>query len=515
MARVGAWICKSWGLTGLALVGILAAGTYLRFYRIERQSLWSDEIYGVYLATGRGEQVFTLPTARLLDPPPQILLKDAPSWPHVWTGMGAVPQPPLYHIVLRWWMDLFGESDLATRGLSAIFSLAGVLLLFDIVRRQATNRTALAAAAVMAMAVSQIDFSQEARSYTMIVLLGLIAIHAMVRIELQGPTVGRLTQLGLALAASLLTHYFTALAIAGLVIYAMFRLRDLARVKVISVMFGAAVAAAMIWAPWFWRQQQNIRMNPANTSWQRDSNLGILRLLGHAAATPSLHLFDDASWPLLVGVAVIVFALPIILIQQTRPRLLWWCWSVGAVGGLALWDALRHTLLIDFARFSFLATPAFCVLAVAPLPLSGWRAWIVSWAVLAGVGIAAVARLPGPSAPHWPMAPVRGDMRQLSRLIDRLAAPTGPLVFYEPTALAHLDYVSFAHDAPRSRRPVMILDHPADAGALEQLAQYPQVLVIYGQQSMQDPPQILPGWRAQQSWGIAQTGCAVRMIRSR
>jgi hypothetical protein len=115
-------------------------------------------------------------------------------------------------------------------------------------------------------------------------------------------------------------------------------------------------------------------MNAANTSWQHDNNFSIPRLLGHAAATPSPHLFDDPSRPLLVGMAVIVFALPIILIRQNPQRLVWWCWSVGAVGGLAVWDALRHTLLMDFARFSFLATPGFCVLAVAPLPLAGWRA---------------------------------------------------------------------------------------------------------------------------------------------
>jgi uncharacterized membrane protein len=110
MARVAAWSCKSWGRTGLALVVILAAGAFLRFFRIERQSLWSDEIYGIYMASGRGGQVLTLPTGRMLDPPPRILLNGAPSWPHVWTGLDADAHPPLYLIVLRWWMDLLGDS---------------------------------------------------------------------------------------------------------------------------------------------------------------------------------------------------------------------------------------------------------------------------------------------------------------------------------------------------------------------------------------------------------------------
>jgi hypothetical protein len=513
MDRVGVCRWKSRLLTALVLLLILAVAAFVRFFRIERQSLWSDEVYGIYLATGRGGQVLALPAGQLLDPPPQILLNGAPSWPHVWTGMSAVPQPPLYHIVLRWWMDLLGQGELATRGLSALFSLAAVVIMFDTVRRGAGNGAGLLAAAVMALAVSQIDYSQEARSYTMIVLLGLIAIQAMVRIQLHGASGARLTQLGLAVAASLLTHYFTSFAIAGLVAFAVIRLRGRDRVRVVAVIFGAALAAAAIWAPWLWRQQQMIRMDPANTSWQFDNNFSILRVLGQAAAAPSLHLFDDSTVPLVVGMAVIVFALPLIQARQNQ-RLLWWFWSVGAVGGLAAWDVLRHTLLIDFARFSFLATPGFCALAAAPLPSAGWRRWIVPWAVLAGVAVAAAARLPGAPAPHWPMAPMRGDMREFARLIDRVAAPREPLLFYEPTALTHLDYLCFEYNTPLSHRPVMILTAPADADALRQLSQFSQVLVIYGQAAMSQPPQIVPGWRPVQSWGVSQTGCAMRMIRS-
>jgi hypothetical protein len=112
------------------------------------------------------------------------------------------------------------------------------------------------------------------------------------------------------------------------------------------------------------------------------------------------------------------------------------------------------------------------------------------------------------------MAPLRGDTRTLSRLIDRLAAPDEPLVFYEPTALAHLNYVAFEHEVPLSLRPAMILDGSAGAAALDQLANFPQVLVVYGQESMTRPPQILGGWQTAQSWGISQTGCVLRMVRS-
>src|SRR5271155_3981837 len=85
----------------LSVLGLLLIlGTVIRFYRIDRESQWPDEFWSVYLSTGRGDDVFTHPYGVWLDPPPAENLAGAPSWPHIWTGMGATAHPPLYHIVL-------------------------------------------------------------------------------------------------------------------------------------------------------------------------------------------------------------------------------------------------------------------------------------------------------------------------------------------------------------------------------------------------------------------------------
>src|SRR5579863_4972746 len=110
------------------LAALLIFGGLIRFDRIGRQSQWPDEFWSVYLSTGRGDQAFQLPGGKLLNPPPHLLsLADAPPWWNIWTGMGSAVHPPIYHIVLRWWMDILGESDWATRSLSAVLDLVGVL----------------------------------------------------------------------------------------------------------------------------------------------------------------------------------------------------------------------------------------------------------------------------------------------------------------------------------------------------------------------------------------------------
>ena len=129
--------------------------------------------------------------------------------------MTGVAYPPLYHIVLRWWIDLFGNSTAATRALSAVFSLGAIYDLFDICRLLHRPGTALVAAALMALSPAQLDFAQQTRSYAMLILLALACADVLVRIELRGATPRRLALLALLAAATMLTHYFAIGALIG------------------------------------------------------------------------------------------------------------------------------------------------------------------------------------------------------------------------------------------------------------------------------------------------------------
>jgi Dolichyl-phosphate-mannose-protein mannosyltransferase len=497
----------------LLLAIIVAGAGVLRFHGINRRGLWFDEMYSVYLATGRGDEVFHLPAGRLLNPPPEILWIGAPSWWHVWLGMKELPYPPIYHIVLRGWMDLFGDGDLATRALSAVCSLISIVVLFDAVRRTSGARAGLVAAVVMALAASQIELGHETRNYTLSLLLGLLACHAVVCIERDGATWGRLLQLGLAISASMLTFYLSVFSIAGLGIYAI-RLQPQTRRRVIATILTAGLVTAAAWAPWFVQQYQSKTFDRPNNLWQHDNAPSIARLFVQALKTPSLHLFDNSSLPLVLGSAIIVFVLPIIFIRKDPRPLLWWCWAISTIGGILAWDIVRQTHLIDFSRFTFAATGALCVFAASPLPIQGWRAWVIPSVAIAGLAVATVGNLQSESVSRWPMAPVRADMRELSRWIDRQARADEPLIFYEPTHDAHLNCVSFMHDAPTSRRPIMILEAPAAAAAAQQLAGYSEVFLVFGSAGVDAINQVLPGWRIAESCSIGSNGVAVRMTRS-
>ena len=146
-------------------------------------------------------------------------------------------------------MDGFGNSAAAVRSLSAIFSLAGLVVFYDVCRLLHGKSTALWATGLASFSVAQLEFAQEARSYPMLILLGLLACDVMVRIEQRGASGWRVLGLGIFVAAGELTHYFAAPGIAALAIYAILRLRGRDLVRTLIAFVAGGIFVAVVWGP--------------------------------------------------------------------------------------------------------------------------------------------------------------------------------------------------------------------------------------------------------------------------
>jgi hypothetical protein len=145
------------------LACLLCIGGFFRFDLIAKQSLWVDAYWALYLATGRGNLIFDLPLGRVIESPPAVGFAGAPHWWHIFTGLATTPHPPLYHLMLRFWVDIFGDGDFAVRSMSAVFGLGCIVLIFDLGRKVFGEFSALIAAGIMALAATQIEYAQEAR----------------------------------------------------------------------------------------------------------------------------------------------------------------------------------------------------------------------------------------------------------------------------------------------------------------------------------------------------------------
>ena len=139
---------------GLGLTMLLA--TWLRFYRLAGQSLWSDEGNSVALAQAPLGEIASRTALDI--------------------------HPPLYYWLLHGWMRVFGESEVAVRSLSAVTGVLLVGVVYGLGTRLFDRRVGLIAALIAAVSPFQIYYAQEARMYALLALLGALTVWATVHL---------------------------------------------------------------------------------------------------------------------------------------------------------------------------------------------------------------------------------------------------------------------------------------------------------------------------------------------
>jgi O-antigen/teichoic acid export membrane protein len=170
------------------VAGLIAVGVGIRV--VADRSLWLDEATSWYQSQ--------LPFPALIE---DLRTTDV--------------HPPLYGILLWLTVHVTGESELGLRALSIAAGAGLIAMLFVTGRAMFDRRTGLIAATLGTLAPILIWYSGEARMYSLLALLGLIAVWA----QYQAVSVGKLRYwliYAIAAAAVVWTHYFGALLVAVL-----------------------------------------------------------------------------------------------------------------------------------------------------------------------------------------------------------------------------------------------------------------------------------------------------------
>lgn len=480
----------------ILLAVILFVAAFFRLGRIAQPSLWMDEIWSIEMAMGHGSLHDHLPANVIHHD--QIELTDlaaAGPWWNICTHLGGVTHPPLYFIVLRGWIDLFGTGAATVRSLSAIFSLAAILILFDLCRFLHGPKIALFAAAIFALAAGQLDFAQEARSYPMLIFFALCCAGLVVRVEFLGASAGRLIALTVLLTATALTHYLCAGALLGLAAYAAVRLRGRARRQMAGAFVAGAVLSLAVWVPLFVTQKHTLpSLAPTflrETHVDEHFKLTLYRIIG----LPTEFLLGESRGEalpsnLVLTIFLFTIVLPVIRLIRRRDLLLWVLWILGAIGFVAAMDLARQTTLVGYPRYTILASPAiYVVIAAFDWPRRTFVRDALAISCIALLAIVAVQRCVDG-------VPAKEDWRQLAADLDASAGPNDLLVFYnaDPWVSSGTWYMGFKYYAPHSRRPWLILNRPADAALLRQLQSRPCLWMV-GLYPEIDGPRLLPGWR--------------------
>jgi hypothetical protein len=489
-------IVRSLSRANLAiLAAVLFLAGFLRFYHIAGPSLWMDELWSVEMAMGHGSLHDHLPPNVIHhDQPLPTGIDNAAPWWSICAHLSGVTHPPLYFIVLRWWIDLFGNSAAAIRSLSAVFSLAGIVVFFDLCRFLHGSKNALFAAAISALAIAQIDFAKEARGYPMLICLGLCCADQVVRIEFLGPGRRRLIALAIFLFATALTHYLSAGALIGLAIYAALRLRGSARMRTMAAFAAAAVLILAVWIPLFIEQKHTLPslaptfLREARTG--EHARLTFYRIIG----LPVEFLLGESRGEALtskfvLAVFVFIVAAAAIRLVYDRAFLLWILWGLGTVGFVAAMDLAHQTTLVGYLRYTILASSAvYAVIAAFNWPP---RRFIRDALAISSIGLLTIVGIQR----CIDGTPAKEDWQTLAHDLDASAGPDDLVVFYndDPWISSGTWYMGFKYYTPESRRPWLILDRSASPDLLRQLRSLRRLWLVGRFPALQGP-RLLQGW---------------------
>ncbi|MCC6453677.1 MAG: glycosyltransferase family 39 protein [Caldilineaceae bacterium] len=183
-ARPFALSASHWSLRSLApsvvhVALIFVVGLGLRLLFLGSKSLWLDEALSLGFAGN----------------PPQLL----------WGSGYDNAHPPLYYTLLHYWL-LLGDSEFVLRLSSALAGSLAVPLGYALAASLGGRRLALSTAWLIALSPLLVWYSQELRSYSLLLMLSLLAVLAFVRLLIR-PHLGWWLLFIASMSASLYTHY--------------------------------------------------------------------------------------------------------------------------------------------------------------------------------------------------------------------------------------------------------------------------------------------------------------------
>lgn len=123
---------------------------------------------------------------------------------------GADVHPPLYYLLLKGWVTLFGGSVVAVRAMSILFGAAAIVVGYLLARRLAGPRAGYLSLPLLALSPMLLRYGFEGRMYTLMLLLALLATYAFL-VACQSKTKKSWTIYAVLIALGLWTHYFFAL----------------------------------------------------------------------------------------------------------------------------------------------------------------------------------------------------------------------------------------------------------------------------------------------------------------
>ncbi len=360
--------------------------------------------------------------------------------------------PPLYFWLLHVWARLAGSSEIAIRGLSVLLSLSTVAVIYLLTLRMSKQRLAAAIAAVLiAVSPFHIEWSQDARNYSLAMLFVSLVVYAYWS--------WRARLLVISGLGMMLTHYFGAIVIGILVLHRVIYWRELQYGR--RRFFQAVAAIAALFALWALYAFPLIRRDPSFATFQPVFAYQLTATL--FTVGKDTHL-DSYILPVLLISAIYFFGLLLAWRDSRLP-------TAFVLLGCLLPAAVVSALALPFIPLHVNALQARHYSVFAPFVFAGYGIGFAAMLKRRRLRPAAAVILVGLLVFYGALIRTRADARYFRddyrSMMAAIAALTdqNDLVFFtsvgrKPVVYYHLGRVGY--DVPRNSRaePINVIGIP-------------------------------------------------------
>jgi mannosyltransferase len=285
------------GLEIAALVGIVGIAGFLRFFHLG-PGLDGDESYSVDVANHSPGSIL-----RILE--------------------RTDTHPPLSYLLLHFWMQTFGSSEVAVRSLAALFGVGTVVALYLLGRVLWGPIAGLAAALFLALSQFNVQYSHNARMYTLMTFLTAASYYFFIRLRID-PS-GTVVVLYLISSAALIyTHVWGVFLVAAQTVVVAVVLLGTERVTREAMLVRWLFLQGcllVVWSPWLifgFRHQIETTLHDNRTAFgnlsqnQRPTAHDVIKAPYYAANTHTLA----ALFLVLVSLAIAVYLIRLVRSEQ-------------------------------------------------------------------------------------------------------------------------------------------------------------------------------------------------------
>ncbi len=295
--------------------------------------------------------------------------------------------PPLWYLVLKPWLQVFGTNIIAARSQSAVFMLAAFGVWYHFVRTRFSRPLALLVLALMVTNPMLLHYAVEGRMYAFAVLLTAFSC-----VLLTSTWKRRWIAYWLCALVMLYTHYFLSFVVAAEFVFLLLRRREMARSVRWILIYGASIVA--VFAPWLPRAVHISSSVVTHGFW-------IPPVTPSTVSSYVLHTFlhrldaDLTSWPLFPGLVYLVaWGAALLRAGRSRGEAYALLWAIAGVPWLFLLALSCKPLVPVFhPRYVIFGLPALITLLATGARLIHGRLGAVVIAMLVLGNLAGVRLL--------------------------------------------------------------------------------------------------------------------------